>query len=284
MGRLWRPPQKEAEAPKEEDLGTAETEPPPGADAAPASDTPPSAGPTDAAPTGPSTPAEEILLSAPQPAPVMPVTASPSPQAMPERGRWIPPPDIARPAAPDTPADAERPPAPETVPEEVPSEPERAAPVEEAPSEPEAAAPPEEAPSEPEAAAPPEEAPETAPAEAAPEEAPSEPEEEAKEKRPPARRKRSFTRMILGDTFVDAPKLSRAASAAAAFDNETEAMSDSMFAQIVEPRTAIPWRLIIFAVVFIAAVAFGIVFLSGGDQSTDGSAEEAASETDVSTE
>jgi hypothetical protein len=75
--------------------------------------------------------------------------------------------------------------------------------------------------------------------------------------------------MILGDTFVDAPKLSRAASAAAAFDDETEAMTDSMFASIVETRTATPWRLIIIVLVFISAVVFGVILLSGSDGNSD---------------
>jgi hypothetical protein len=90
--------------------------------------------------------------------------------------------------------------------------------------------------------------------------------------------------MILGDTFVDAPKLSRAASAAAAFDDETEAMSDSMFASIVETRAAFPWRLVIIGAILIAAIVFGVILLSGGDKSADDSASEAASETGASKE
>ena len=82
------------------------------------------------------------------------------------------------------------------------------------------------------------------------------------------RRKRSFTRMILGDTFVDEPALSKASAAAASFDQETEALSDSMVGAIVASRTSIPWPLIIIGTALLSAIVAGLVLISGADDET----------------
>jgi len=59
-------------------------------------------------------------------------------------------------------------------------------------------------------------------------------------------------------------------------------MTDSMFASIVETRAAVPWRLIIFVVVFISAVVFGVIVLSGTDERADDSGGDAVSHTGAS--